>query len=396
MLNKKFRISFISGLVLDVDLHKTRELELLRALAERGHAPTLVAVTSKESSPIGPPGVTMVSVPIRRAPLISHIVYAMFLFFFIPFHALIKKPDLIIMDPDLSVISSIPTLLISRLLKTKFVLDVKSTPVEVKGIRAKLAVFWFNISMMVAKKLFHAIAVITIMMRVEVIQKFNLNQKNVDIWTNGVPINLFNLSVAEKSVELKKRLGLETKFIVFYHGVFSASRGLFETICAIEKLSQKYPDIVFFMLGAGTITSSLSESVRKLHLEQNVIICPPVPYEEVPKYIGLSDVCIVPLPNYSYWNFQSPLKLLEYLAMQKVVLASDIYAHRTVINNNLCGIYVPSVNPLEIAKTIEIAYQNRNHLAQWGMVGRSIVEENYTWGKVAQDVEKSIYKLSRK
>ncbi|MCL2432432.1 glycosyltransferase family 4 protein [Candidatus Bathycorpusculum sp.] len=396
MLNKKLRISLISDLVLDVDLHKAREIEILSALAERGHITTLVAVISKKFSPIGNRGVTLISVPIKRIPMVSRIIYAIFLFFFIPFHVLIKKPDLVIMDPDLSVISSIPTLLISRLLKTKFILDVKSTPVEIKGISAKLAEFWFNVSVLIAKNLFHGIAVLTIMMRAEVSRKFNLNKKDVAVWTSGVPIDLFNPHMVEESGKLRKQLGLEHKFIVFYHGVFSASRGLFETITAMEKISQKYPDIVFFLLGAGTITSSLSESVQKLHLEQNVVIHTPVPYEAVPQYIGFSDVCIVPLPNNSYWNFQSPLKLLEYLAMQKVVLASDIYAHRAVIADKLCGIYIPSVNPLAIAKTIDLAYNNRDKLAQWGIAGRGIVEGNYTWRKVAQDVEESIYKLSRK
>jgi len=380
--------------MLDADLHKTREIEILRALSKRGHNATLVAVTSQGASQIEHHGLTLFSIPIRYAPLISHIVYTIFLFLFIPLHVLNKKPNLVIMDPHISVISSIPTLLISKFLKTKFILDVKSTPVEIKGINAKLAEFCFNISMVIAKKMFHSIEVVTPLMKNQISQKFNLNPADVEVWTNGVPIDLFNPYTIGKSLELRKQLGLEKKFIVFYHGVFSASRGLFETIAAIKKLNPNYPEIVFFMLGTGTITSNLSEHVQKLQIEQNIVFHPPVPYGEVPKYIALSDVCIVPLLNDSYWNFQSPLKLLEYLAMEKVVLASDISAHRAVLDDKKCCIYIPSVNPVEIAKTIDLAYNNRNKLGEWGKIGRNIVEAKYTWDKIAKDVEESLGKLT--
>ena len=69
-----------------------------------------------------------------------------------------------------------------------------------------------------------------------------------------------------------------------------------------------------------------------------------VDYEDVPKYISMSDVAIIPLPDMHYWRSQSPLKLLEYLAMTKTVIISDIPAHRAVIGD-ACGIYSPSLHP---------------------------------------------------
>src|SRR4030067_289454 len=127
--------------------------------------------------------------------------------------------------------------------------------------------------------------------------------------------------------------------------------------------------------------------IQKEGLQENVIITNSVNQSEVPKFIGMCDVCIVPLPDHPYWRSQSPLKLLEYLAMEKVVILTDIPAHRAVIGEAKCGIYISSVKPIEIAKAIEYAYLNKENLQELGKIGRAIIKEKFTWAKVAGDLE---------
>lgn len=392
---RKINILFVSDLTLDVDLHKTRELELLKALADRGHNATLVASTSRSKFLIRDPRIKLLSFPIRQAPIIPRIVYSAILFFLLPIYIIIRKPNFVVMDPEMYLISSIPTILVSRLLRTKFVLDIKSKPVEVRGLRGRLFEFGFNVSIVVAKQLFQGMTVITSMMKSEICNKFQVDQHNVGVWTSGVPVDIFNPRISfGESRKLRKEYGLTEKFIVFYHGVFSATRGLVETLDALSIVNQKYPQVVCFLLGTGPAVSELEKQIQQKGLQNNVVIHKPVSYEEVPKFIGLSDVCIVPLPNNSYWNFQSPMKLLEYLSMEKVVLATDIPAHRVVMSNEKCCIYLRSVDPVEIAKSIEYAYINEGSLIDWGKIGPEIVERKYTWNKVAEEVEHFLHSIN--
>ena len=292
------------------------------------------------------------------------------------------------MEPNVHVLSAFPSILISKLRKVKFVLDVRSIPVETVGLNGYLQKFWFFVSIVIAKKLFDGMTIITPLMRKEVCENFNINQSRVGVWTSGVSDSLFNsenLSLA--SSELKNKLGLCGKFVVFYHGVFSASRGLNETVEAIKLLKPKYPNIVFFLLGTGPIINKLKDLIQTEGLSENVIIHNPVEQLDVPKFIDFCDVGIVPLPNNIYWRFQSPLKLLEYLSMKKVVIISDIPAHRLVLNKAKCAIYFSSVKPDEIANSIEYAYTNRDRLVDWGNMGREIIKREYTWEKVAKDLE---------
>lgn len=231
-------------------------------------------------------------------------------------------------------------------------------------------------------------------MKKEICHKFDLNPKRVGVYSSGVSTLVFNPeNYVDHRIELRRRLGLSNKFIVFYHGNFQATRGLYETLEAILTVKNVYPNVVFFLLGTGPILSNLKKIINKRSIKDNVIIHDPVDYTEVPKFISMSDVCIVPLPNISYWKFQCPLKLLEYLAMKKVVIVTDIPAHRSVIRNEKCGIYLSSVKPFEIAKSIIYVYENKENLEKWGESGRRIVDKKYTWEKVAKDLENYLLKI---
>jgi glycosyltransferase involved in cell wall biosynthesis len=283
---------------------------------------------------------------------------------------------------------------ISKLKKTKLILDIRSTPVDFTGFRGSLVTFWFNISVSIAKRFFSGITIITPMMKKEVSEKFSLNPKRIGVWSSGVSIELFDPKVWERQgAELRTNMGLSGKFVVLYHGGFSDSRGINETIEAIRILSQSNSNIVFFLLGSGPIALKLKSVVKKENIQTNVIVHDSVEYENVPKYIALCNVGIVPLPDIPYWRFQSPLKLLEYLAMGKVVILTDIPAHRSVIGEEKCGIYLSSTKPFEIAKAIEYARLNEKNLEKWGRIGREIVERNFDWKTVALNLEEYLLSI---
>jgi glycosyltransferase involved in cell wall biosynthesis len=131
----------------------------------------------------------------------------------------------------------------------------------------------------------------------------------------------------------------------------------------------------------------MEETIMAGNLQGNVIIDGPVDHAEVPKYIEMCDAGIIPIPPLPYWKHQCPIKLLEYLAMGKAVIATDMDAIREVVGDSKCTIYLSSTGPTGIAQAIMYAYDNRVHLKKWGSYGRKIVEDRHSWEKVARDLE---------
>lgn len=385
---RKLTILWISPIILDIHFHKTTLLYVTKQLAEFNHEIHVIAVRSRNISRFEDSKAQLFSVPLRYVPLISPIIYAVILFFFLPIFALVAKPDFIIMEPDVSVLSSLPGLVISKFKKLRFILDVRSVPVETKGFRGLLRSFWFSVSVAIAKRLFDGMTIITSLMNEEVCNWFNMSPQKSGIWSTGVSESLFNPEnfISERN-SFKKSLGLSEKFVVFHHGIFTDTRGLTEAVEAMRVIRTKYPRIILFLLGTGPLAPKLKDLIRSEGVQDNVVIHKSVDLSEVPKFISICDVGIVPLPNHPYWRYQCPTKLLEYMAMKKPVIVTDIPAHRLVIGKEKCGIYIPSVKPTKIAEAIEYAYHNKEKLEEWGNIGRAIIMKKYTWEKVARDLE---------
>lgn len=338
----------------------------------------------------------MIPIPLRYAPIVSSILYAIVLLFLVPFYVLVSKPDFIIAQADTSIFSLTLGIFILKLKNVKLILDVRSMPVEVFGFQGSLRNCIFSTSISIAKKLFDGITIITCLMKKEICKRFNIDSDKVLVWADGVSTTLFDpKNSASQSMELRRKHGLSGKFIVFYHGVFSAHRGLSEAIRAMKMLKDAYPNVVLFLLGTGPSFPRLRDLIRSEGLQQNVIIHDPVDYGKVPKYIGMSDVCLCPLPNHPFWRYQCPLKLLEYLAMEKVVILTDIPAHRSIMSKEKCGIYVSSTKPVEIEESIMYAYNNKENLKEWGKIGRKIIEKKYSWEKVAKNFESHLISIEQ-
>jgi glycosyltransferase involved in cell wall biosynthesis len=296
--------------------------------------------------------------------------------------------DFVIMDPYVHIMSAFPQLLFSKLKKAKTILDMRSIPVELKGLRGVMFTFWFNLSIQVAKRFFDGMTILTPLMKKEISKSYEIAPSKIGVWSSGVDTELFNAEKhASQGLSLKRELGLSQKFVVFYHGILTATRGTEEAVQSMAIISKKYPSIVLFLLGNGSAIPKLKTIIKKEALEQNVIIHEAVEYQEVPKFISMSDICLVPLPNHRYWRSQSPLKLLEYLSMEKVVILTDMAAHRYIVGDESCGIYIPSNEPMEIVKAIEFAFENRITLEERGKIGREIVNKQYSWSRIAESLE---------
>lgn len=365
----------------------SERIERLQHLAQEGHDVCLVTAyfDKKRLDNIDlNPRLRLISIPLKYKAAISSLLYGLVLLFFFPIYLVSFRPDFVISDPTTApFLAWNPAL--SRLLGFKTILDIRSTPV---GLRTKATLRWrflFSSSIWIAKAMFNGITIVTPMMRDEICRSFRIDPSWTGVLSNGISEEVFAPEKEnDNRMVLREQLGLANKFVIIYHGGFRLTGGLIESIKAIALLKGSYPDIVLFLLGRGEKEDMdlLKQTIKENSVEKNVIIHGPVDFHEVPKYIAISDLGLVPLPNIPFWRYQQPLKLLEYMAMNKSCVVSDSPAHRSVIGEGKNAIYIPKVAPFEIASAIKYAYENRIKLDEWGKVGRGIVMKKYVWKKV--------------
>jgi glycosyltransferase involved in cell wall biosynthesis len=78
------------------------------------------------------------------------------------------------------------------------------------------------------------------------------------------------------------------------------------------------------ILIAGPVDPSLEREVQALTRRENVTWIGPVPYAEIPAVVSVFDVGVIPYLENSYTRNVFPLKLFEYLAAGKPVLATGL------------------------------------------------------------------------
>jgi glycosyltransferase involved in cell wall biosynthesis len=390
-------ILWARNMISDTDLFARSEVEILPHLLKRGYRIFFLSGYAKSKSKSQDSGIHLISIPVgeNNFPLKYHLIFALVQFFFFPYYIVKVQPDYIIIDWD-SIFGLMPMLPICRLMSIKVVLDIRSTPTPIKdsrqqiGLRSCLLNIAFNISIIIAKEYLDGMTIITDLMKNEICTNFRINPACVGVWSSGVsPELFFDENHNYSGLEMRKKFGLIDKFVVLYHGGFSESRGLIDAINSMAILKTRRSNIVLFLLGRGSVqmASKMKKLIRDKRIQENVIIHDSVDHNEVPDYISMCDVGLVPLLDLPQWRNQCPLKLVEYLALKKTVILTDIPCHRRIIGANECGFFLSSVSPDGIAEAIAFAFDNKEKLEHWGAEGRAIVEKEYTWPRIAERLD---------
>jgi glycosyltransferase involved in cell wall biosynthesis len=78
------------------------------------------------------------------------------------------------------------------------------------------------------------------------------------------------------------------------------------------------------IVGEGFLEKSLRELVKDLGIEDKVIFTGSVPHHKIPEYISSADICVAPFRDTKVTRCKSPLKIVEYMAMGKAIVAGNV------------------------------------------------------------------------
>jgi glycosyltransferase involved in cell wall biosynthesis len=131
--------------------------------------------------------------------------------------------------------------------------------------------------------------------------------------------------------------------VVLYSGSFEAYHGLSELIAAIPAVRARIPDVTFVLVGAdranGLVAHSRAEPLVALGALR---IVDRQPRAEMAAYLALADVLVSPRA----YGGNLPLKVFDYLAAGRPIVATDIPTHRTVLSEDRAVLVAPETEAL--------------------------------------------------
>jgi glycosyltransferase involved in cell wall biosynthesis len=182
--------------------------------------------------------------------------------------------------------------------------------------------------------------------------------------------------------DVRHCLGLERNTVIGVVGSFVAWHGLDYLVRSVACLLDERSDCRVILVGDGPVRGHVEQLVERLDLADKVRFTGFVAPEEVPKYIACMDVCVMPDSN----NHGSPIKIFEYMAMGKAVVAPAYAPIEEIIEHDRNGILFQPRNEAELRRALGRLLDDPNLRRRLGSNARRDVFEGHTWQKNVETV----------
>ena len=206
---------------------------------------------------------------------------------------------------------------------------------------------------------------------------------------SGTDTELFRPMAKDKCC---RNLGIDPAFTyVGFVGSFFAPQGVDTLIQAAQIIVSKYKNIRFLLVGDGPMMKTWKAETICQGLQDEFIFFGQVAYRRVPKYLGAMDICVAP----HRWdsNQASPVKLFDYMACGRPIVASDIEVVREITENSGCALLVPPGNPGELAQGLALLIENEQRRRDMGKKGRAHVVAHFDRERITTRLIQTVAKL---
>ncbi|HEY1065371.1 MAG TPA: glycosyltransferase family 4 protein [Pirellulales bacterium] len=164
--------------------------------------------------------------------------------------------------------------------------------------------------------------------------------------------------------------------VAVFTGRFHPVKGLRYLISAWRWVVDELSDACLWIVGEGPDHALLQELIVRLNLESRVVLAGP--FDSMDDVLGSADLFVLP----SLEEGMS-LSLLEAMAHQLPVVATDIPGNREVIEHCRHGLLVPAKDPRALAAAILQLLQHRDYAKRIGMAARERVAAEFSMAKTA-------------
>jgi len=176
----------------------------------------------------------------------------------------------------------------------------------------------------------------------------------IHVIKNGVHLHKFKQQ--EKDQSIIEANHLQHKFIVAYIGTHGMAHNLdFILDCAAEVNN---PNIHFLFVGEGAMKSRLLKKANRLKLK-NVTMLDAVTKTQVPSYISVADVALIPLKKRNTFKKVLPSKIFENAAMMKPILLGVEGEAQQVVKRYNAGLCFDPENKADFLDKLNSIYKNK-------------------------------------
>ncbi|MBT5875621.1 MAG: glycosyltransferase family 4 protein [Candidatus Latescibacteria bacterium] len=267
--------------------------------------------------------------------------------------------------------------LLSRLKRTPYVFDVRDlwpgAAVALGELSNKRLI---RIAEFVERFLYRHATEITAVTRgfCAAIESTELGRRKVHWIPNGTIPSLFR--PLPPSQDLIDKLDLRGRFVVTFAGTHGIAQALSSILDCAECL-KNMEEIVFLFIGDGPAKARLVEDAQTRRLS-NIRFHEQVPLNQIPEFIAISQLMLVPLRRQAIFDTFIPSKMFDFMACGKPVILTVPGEAREILEEAGAGCYVEPEEPAQLAEAIISLKEQPGQREQYGERGYEYVIRRFT------------------
>ena len=211
--------------------------------------------------------------------------------------------------------------------------------------------------------------------------KFGVKEELIFDAPVGADLEIFKPGLDGQWVKEKYNIKGE---LVLYVGQLHGAQYAELFIKAINVILHKHQGASFMIVGEGFLEHKLKRLALDLGLREKIIFTGAVAHKDIPYYIAAADICVAPFKETEVSCCKSPLKIVEYLACGKPVVASLVGEVRNMAAG--CAILTEEGNFRSLAEGILKLLNDRDLREALSNGARARIEKKYNWNYTADSL----------
>jgi len=191
---------------------------------------------------------------------------------------------------------------------------------------------------------------------------------------------------------IRHRYGIaEQDTLLFFMGWLYHFSGLHELLKKMAKGKRDGLSVKLLVVGDGDALEDLQREREELGLEDYVTFAGKQPYEKIPEFIAASDICVLPAHDNAIMHDIVPIKMYEYMAMGKPVIATRLHGIVREFGDDHGVLWVDRPEDC-LRKALELV--NAGSIQAHGHAASEFVRSN-DWTTVVDDFERVLDECAR-
>jgi len=281
------------------------------------------------------------------------------------------------------ILSALPGILIARLKKVPFVLNVQDLwPQSISATGNSNNPFLLGLIKIVVRYIYQHSDLILVSSKpfIEDVKKYKPTC-DVIYFPNSVG-DEYSATAASRSQELPK---LPDGFNVVFAGNVGSAQSINTIVDAADKL-KSIPQIKFIIIGSGSESAWLKSEIEARALK-NILALGRFPPSDMPYFFLEADALLVTLKDEDIFHFTVPNKIQAYMAAGRPIIASVPGEGGRIVKESGAGFHIAPENPNELASCVHKLYGlSKEYRDQLGLNGKAYFKDNFDHSKLIRDL----------